>query len=150
MNKYLSENFGNIDIYLFDQLLKGRFDQCKNVLDVGCGGGRNIVYFLKNGFQVYGIDRDAHVIETVKTLAKELAPNIPSENFIVTKVEDMPFDDSFFNLVICSAMLHFANDYDHFDKMLRSIWRTLAPGGFLFVRLASDIGIETLVKNVGN
>lgn len=146
----LSGTFGNIDIYLFDQLLKGRFDQCKTVIDVGCGGGRNIVYFLQNGFRVFGIDQDAGAIDAVKSLSKQLAPSNPPGNFVVASVEDMPFADASFDLVICSAVLHFANDKDHFEKMLHSLWRVLKPGGFLFTRLASDIGIETLVKSVGN
>lgn len=149
MNK-IQDSFGNIDIYLFDQLLKGRFDDCKDIIDVGCGGGRNIVYFLKNGCNVYGIDRDANAIDTVKQLSKQLAPNNPIENFTVAAVEDMPFEASSFDLAICSAVLHFANDTAHFDAMLRAIWKVLKPGGYFFARLASDIGIEDLVQPIGN
>jgi tellurite methyltransferase len=149
MNKHLIESFGEIDIYLFDQLLKGRFDDCKNVIDIGCGGGRNIVWFLKNGFNVYGIDLDATAIETVNALAKQIAPGNPPGRFVVAKVEDVPFEDASFELAICSAVLHFANDSAHFEKMLRGIWRVLKPGGYLFARMASDIGIEALVRSVG-
>ncbi len=150
MSNNLQETFGNIDIYLFDQLLKGRFDNCKKVIDIGCGGGRNIVYFIKNGFDVTGVDRDEWAIAAVKELAEQLAPNGNAGNFIVSNVEDMPFTDATFDLAICSAVLHFANDDAHFDAMIRSIWRVLAPGGFLFARLASDIGIEQLVTGLGN
>ncbi len=150
MKNEIAATFGNIDIYLFDQLLKGRYDHCNSVIDIGCGGGRNIVYFLKNGFKVFGIDQDAYAIETVKTLAQQLVPGYPAENFVVARVEDLPFGDASFDLAICSAVLHFANDAAHFDKMVRSVWRVLKPGGFLFARLASDIGIETRVKSVGN
>lgn len=150
MGNILKSDFGNIDIYLFDQLLKGRYDNCKNIIDIGCGSGRNIVYFLKNGFHVYGIDQDAAAIEAVKAMSGQLSPANHTENFLVSTVEEMPFPDSFFDLAICSAVLHFAKDPAHFDKMLRSIWRVLKPGGFLFARLASDIGIETLVKDIGN
>ncbi len=149
MNK-IQDSFGNIDIYLFDQLLKGRFDDCKDIIDIGCGGGRNIVYFLKNGCNVYGIDRDANAIDTVKQLSKQLAPNNPIENFTVAAVEDMPFEASSFDLAICSAVLHFANGTAHFDAMLRAIWKVLKPGGYFFARLASDIGIEDLVQPIGN
>ncbi len=150
MSNTIKSDFGNIDIYLFDQLLKGRYDNCKNIIDIGCGGGRNIVYFLKNGFNVYGIDQDAAAIEAVKAMSRQLSPANPIENFVVSTVEEMPFPDSFFDLAICSAVLHFAKDPTHFDKMLRSIWRVLKPGGFLFARLASDIGIETLIKDISN
>ena len=149
MNNVLT-TFGNIDIYLFDQLLKGRFDDCKDIIDIGCGGGRNIVYFLKNGFNVSGIDKDANAVETAQQLSKQLAPDNPIENFKVSAVEDMPFSPASFDLAICSAVLHFANDDAHFDAMVRAVWNVLKPGGYFFARLASDIGIEDLVQPIGN
>jgi tellurite methyltransferase len=150
MQNTLTDTFGNIDIYLFDQLLKGRYDQCHTVLDVGCGGGRNIVYFLKNGFEVYGADQDANAVEMVRALSRQLAPHNSPEHFVVAQAEQLPFGDSSFDLVICSAVLHFANDKGHFEDMLHSIWRVMKPGGYLFARLASDTGIEQLVQTVSN
>jgi len=52
----LQEWFGGIDIYLFDQLLKGRFVPEMRVLDPGSGSGRNLVYFLWSGYEVFGVD----------------------------------------------------------------------------------------------
>ena len=149
MQNNLKELYGNIDIYLFDQLLKGRFDDCKKVLDAGCGTGRNAVYFLRNGFEVYGADQSLASIAKIKELSAVVAPANPLDNFIVCNVEDMPFEDNWFDLVISSAVLHFAFDHDHFDNMLRATWRVLKPGGFLFARLASIIGIESIVKHLG-
>jgi tellurite methyltransferase len=146
----LQETFGNIDIYLFDQLLKGRYDNSQKVVDIGCGEGRNIVYFLKNGFDVYGADINAEAINEVKALSQRLAPQNPIENFVVSNAEDMPFKPGFFDLAICSAVLHFARDDAHFDAMLRETWRILKPGGLLFARLATDIGIEHLVHPLGS
>ena len=150
MQNQLQQLYGNIDIYLFDQLLKGRFDSCHKVLDAGCGGGRNLVYFLRNGFDVYGIDPNPQAVEAVKELVANLAPGIPSSNFTIAASEQLPFDDAWFDVVISSAVLHFATNEFHFDSMLRSMWRVLKPGGYLFARLASDIGIETLVQPLGN
>jgi tellurite methyltransferase len=150
MQNDLQQIFGHIDIYLFDQLLKGRFNDCKTVLDAGCGGGRNLVYFLKNKYEVYGVDQSAEAVAIVKQLSALLAPANAPGNFSVAAVEDLPFDDHFFDLVICSAVLHFAQNQQHFDSMVRSLWRVLKPGGYLFARLASDIGIETLVHSTGN
>jgi ubiquinone/menaquinone biosynthesis C-methylase UbiE len=149
MRSTLQENFGNIDIYLFDQLLKGTYDDCTKVLDAGCGEGRNLVYFLRNGYEIYAIDPSFKAVDEVKTLAKSIAPAIPQANFVVAAAEDMPFNDQYFDLVISSAVLHFANSEAHFDSMLHSMWRVLKPGGYLFARLASDIGIESLVLPLG-
>jgi len=149
MRSTLQQNFGNIDIYLFDQLLKGTYDDCTKVLDAGCGSGRNLVYLLRNGYEVYAIDPSAKAIDEIKTLAKSIAPAIPQANFVVAAAEDMPFNDQYFDLVISSAVLHFAYSEVHFDSMLHSMWRVLKPGGYLFARLASDIGIESLVLPLG-
>ncbi len=146
----LKETFGDIDIYLFDQLLKGRFDSCRSVLDAGCGYGRNLVYFLKNGFEVFGVDQNPDSISYLKEFAPTLSRSIPPENFIVSTIEGMPYSNDRFDVVICSAVLHFARDEKHFDSMLQALWRVLKPNGYLFVRLASDIGIEHLVEAQGN
>ena len=146
----LQSTFGNIDIYLFDQIQKGRFAQAKTVIDMGCGGGRNLVYFLQQGYAVYGIDPQPEAIAVVQELSRSLAPDNSLENFRVASIEDSPFADKQFDLVICNAVLHFAQDAAHFERMLRAVWAAVAPGGFLFIRLASMIGIEDRVQPLGN
>jgi len=150
MQNILRETFGNIDIYLFDQLLKGRYDNAHKVLDVGCGGGRNLFYFLRNGFEVFGVDPDPRAVAAVKELSAALAPANPLDNFAICPAENLPHNDAAFDLVICSAVLHFAKDEQHFDKMLRSIFRVLKQSGYFFARLTSDIGLEAFVKPLGN
>lgn len=145
----VKEYFGDIDIYLFDQLLKGRFDHCKTILDVGCGSGRNLIYFLRNGFDVYGIDPDPSAIYRVQKLSSALNLSLPSDHFNIGVAEELPYAKDFFDLIICSAVLHFAKDQDHFEQMLNSMWNVLKPGGYLFARLASSIGIEQLIKDTG-
>jgi len=150
MKNNLQQLYGNIDIYLFDQLLKGTFDDCHRVLDVGMGGGRNLPYFLQNGYEVYGVDPNADAVASVKQLSALLAPDNLLDNFVVASAEDLPSESDFFDLAICSAVLHFANSHEQFDAMLRSIWRVIKPGGYFFARLASDIGIEELVFELGD
>jgi SAM-dependent methyltransferase len=144
----LKEEFGNIDIYLFDQLLKGRINAPLSLLDAGCGGGRNLVYFLRNGFDVFAIDSDPGNIQQARLLAAKLAPAIPAQNFLTADVAEIPFADEKFGLVISSAVLHFASDKQHFDQMLNEMWRVLKPGGMFFARVASSIGIETLIQPI--
>jgi len=150
MKEELRQQFGNIDIYLFDQLLKGTYDNCHIVLDAGCGQGRNVGYFLRSGYQVYGVDSSANNIAGIKQLAAPFSDRSPQENFRISLVENLPFNDEKFDLVISSAVLHFANNAGHFEEMLSSMWRVIRPGGYLFCRLASDIGIENLVRSIGN
>jgi SAM-dependent methyltransferase len=145
----LSAAFGEIDIYLFDQLLRGRFDRCTRVLDAGCGNGRNLIYLLRHGTVCYGIDRDPAAIAQLRARAAQLAPDLPSINFSVGEIDRLPWNDGAMDAVICSAVLHFASDLAHFDRMLEELWRVLAPEGLFFARLASNIGIEGIVGSAG-
>jgi tellurite methyltransferase len=138
----LQEQFGNIDIYLFDQLLRGQIRTGMRILDAGCGGGRNLVYLLRNGFEVSGNDADAGAIEQARRLAETLAPG-RQHDFRVEPIERTSFADQSFDVVIASAVLHFARDAGHFEAMLRQMWRVLKPGGMFFARLASTIGIAS-------
>lgn len=145
----LQEWFGQIDIYLFDQFLKGRFNPRMRVLDAGCGGGRNLVYFLRSGYNVCGVDMSNEAIVHVRALAAGLAPHLPADNFRVETVEGMTFADADFDVVICSAVLHFARDKEHWQSMVREMWRVLKPGGVFFARLASSVGIEGQITGLG-
>lgn len=141
----LQAEFGTIDIYLFDQLLRGRITRRDRIVDAGCGGGRNLVYLLREGYDVWGLDADPDPISDARAIASEWAPAGPPDRFRVEAVEDSTFADAFATVVISSAVLHFARDDAHFDAMVRGTWRILAPGGMLFCRLASTIGMESRV-----
>ncbi|MGE3273505.1 MAG: class I SAM-dependent methyltransferase [Vicinamibacterales bacterium] len=145
----LAARFGAIDIYLFDQILRGRVSPGARVLDAGCGGGRNLVYLLREGYDVSAADRDAGAVAAVRRLASELAPALPDDHFRVEPLEGLTFADASFDVVIASAVLHFARDDAHFSAMLDGLWRVLAPGGVLFTRLASTIGMEGRARPIG-
>ena len=144
----LQDSFGGIDIYLFDQLLKGRLVPGMRLLDAGCGSGRNLNYFLAGAFDVFSVDQSAELIAQVRALAASLAPNLPTNNFRVEPVEKLSFPDADFDVVISSAVLHFALDEEHWLCMVREMWRVLKPGGMFFARLASTIGIENQVEHL--
>lgn len=191
----LQEWFGGIDIYIFDQLLKGRFVPGMRVLDAGCGSGRNLVYFLRSGYEVFGVDESEAAILQVRKLAASLAPHLPAENFWVAAVEELgtgncrpgtvnrePETENTKSLrlesesagagsslgslpsalsspppsalstkpsidvVLSSAVLHFARNEEHWQAMVNAMWRVLKPGGIFFARLASTVGLEDRVR----
>ncbi len=118
------------------------------VLDAGCGSGRNLVYLMRVGTEVFGVDGDAHAVEAVRRLAAALAPRLPVENFRVEPVDAMTFPDAFADVVVSSAVLHFARDDAQFTAMLHGMWRVLRPGGLFFCRLASTIGMEARMRRI--
>ena len=138
----IQDLFGDIDIYLFDQLARGRFDHRRRVLDAGCGAGRNLRYLLARDYDCHGIDCDSSAIAQLRREAQSLGRGDASDRFIVGDVESLPWSDHAFDAVISSAVLHFADNHRRFELMVAAMWRVLAPGGLLFARLASTIGLE--------
>ena len=137
----LQDTFGNIDIYLFDQLLRGNIAPGMRVLDAGCGAGRNLVYLLREGYDVAAIDASPDAVNYVRSLAAHLAPHLPPENLRCEAIESLSFPDNRFDAVLSNSVLHFAHSTPHFNAMLSQLWRVLRPGGLLFCRLASTIGM---------
>jgi tellurite methyltransferase len=150
MSDDLQKRFGPIDIYLFDQLLRGRIAPGMRIFDAGCGSGRNLIYFLREGYEVFGVDADPGAIDALRHLARSLAPDLPAGNFRGETIESMSFGEAFADVAIASAVLHFARDDGHFDAMLRGAWRVLKPGGLFFCRLASSIGMETQIQRIAS
>jgi SAM-dependent methyltransferase len=144
----LQAEFGNIDIYLFDQLLKGRIAAGDKVLDAGCGSGRNAYYLLTQGVEVYGVDTNPVAVAGLRELAAAHGGAGDDAHFRVEPLDALTFTDAAFDVVICSAVLHFARDDAHFEGMMRELWRVLRPGGLFFARLASSIGMETQMRRL--
>lgn len=133
----LSQLIGRTDIYIIDQIMKERYYPCGNILDAGCGEGRNLKWFYTNGFDISGIDTDAERLENAKLMYPKSATN-----FQVGNLDALPYGENEFNDVICSAVLHFAQSKKHFFTMFSELVRVLKQQGTLFIRVASDIGLN--------
>ncbi|SMD38075.1 Methyltransferase domain-containing protein [Reichenbachiella faecimaris] len=138
LNKFL----GNIDLYLLDQVLKNKIRTDAKILDAGCGEGRNLIYFLNNGFDVQGIDQNADAIRMLQFIVGSTYSTYPKSNFLIGKLSDLPYSANQFDYVICSAVLHFAQSEEHFWQMIKELDRVLAADGILFIRMTSDIGLQ--------
>jgi tellurite methyltransferase len=141
----IEEVIGSTDIYLVDQIMKGRYKMTDTILDAGCGYGRNLHWFLRNNIVIYGIDQDIKAIHDLQRRHPTVA-----ERFRQSAVEKMPFGEAQFDHIISSAVLHFAKDTEHFRQMISEMARVLSPGGSLFIRMGSDIGIEDKVQLTGD
>lgn len=136
----LNRLLGNIDIYLLDQILKNRFSTEMKILDAGSGEGRNAVYFLNSGFQIFGIDQEELAVQYLRFVAKSLKPTYDAHRFQVGQLEEIPFHAGAFDAVICSAVLHFAKNEANFWEMIKEMNRVLKPGGILWFRMCTGFG----------
>ncbi len=142
MTVSVQEQFGEIDIYLFDQILRGNIAPGMRIVDAGCGYGRNLVYLLREGAEIFALDASPKAVDHVRQLSRSLNPSLPGENFQVGRVEQLPWAADFADVVLCSSVLHFARNDEQFHAMLAELRRVLRPGGLLFCRLASRIGMD--------
>mgnify|MGYP001628317483 CR=1 FL=1 len=62
----LNKLLGNVDLYLLDQMLKGRFTKEMMILDAGCGEGRNTHYFIQKGYRIVGVDSNSSAISMAR------------------------------------------------------------------------------------
>lgn len=93
---------------------------------------------MENGLDVYATDLDVKAIARLPAMFNTL----PTAQLLVAPVEKLPFEADF-DHIVCSAVFHFAQNTTHFHQMLAELIRVLRPGGSLFVRMASDIGLRT-------
>jgi len=111
--KFIRKNLGNL--------------KNKKVLDVGCGGGTDILFYEKLGADVYGIDPSKFMVNAAKKIIKQ--PN----KIKIGGAEKIPFDKNFFDIVAGRFSLHYIKDL---DKAYREIARVLKPNG-LFVAIVN-------------
>lgn len=141
--KLINQIANKTDIYLLDQILKGRYYKSEVILDAGSGLGRNLHWFYNNDFTIYGVDKDIACIDILKSIYAN-----QKDNFYTSTVEELNFKDQFFDHIICNAVLHFATNKLHFKEMFSQLMRVLKPNGSLFIRAASDIGIKDKIISV--
>jgi SAM-dependent methyltransferase len=110
------------------------------ILDVGCGEGRNAVYFLQKNYSIFGIDPNELAIQYCRYLAKSIDLQTDIHRFQVGDGADIPFHAASFNAVISSAVLHFAEGHAHFWQMISEIHRILKPGGIFWMRTSTGFG----------
>ena len=96
-------------------------DKSERILDIGCGQGLLTGYlYEKTNAHIVGLDLSEKSVETA-------GKNNPDCEFRVGKVEDMPFEDNSFNIVIGNAILHHLEDP---YEIIPQVKRVLKENGF--------------------
>lgn len=126
------KQLNGIDLYLLDQLQKGRITKETKILDAGCGVGRNARFFIEQGYDIKGFDPMEERIAEIHQVFPEV-----KESFTVSTIEAYPKIQKF-DFIICNAVLHFAESHEHFQLVMASLVALLAEDGILFIRMTSD------------
>lgn len=149
--KKLNNELGNADLILIDQILKNRFHKHMRILDAGCGEGRNMVYFIRQNFNIYGIDCNREAVQMARILGQSINKAFEAENIRHFSIEDNPFPDHFFDAVLCINVLHSAKDRTSFFNLLDHLIQLLKPEGLLFLSMQSKIGLSKIsMERYGN
>lgn len=100
------------------------------LLDLGCGGGRNIQYFLTKANKVYGMDYSRASVDIARILNDKDIKDGRCQ-IIEGDVKNIPFDDKTFDFVTAFETIYFWKDI---EACFREIHRILKDGGeFLIV-----------------
>ncbi len=140
--KTINRALGNMDLFLMDQLLKGRLKKEFRILDAGCGEGRNLKYFISNGFNIYGIDRHPGAIQMLRYSANTWNKQFNTEKFQVGDIRSLPYENDSFDFVICIGVLHFSDDLEDYLRMMSEMVRVTKSGKSLFIRMDSSEGLK--------
>ncbi len=101
----------------------------KKVLDAGCGDGRNLLAFAEQGFDVVGVDSSEEGIRRAHRVSREY----PNAEAVQGDLRELNYKDEF-DAVICDYVMVHLEDA---GKVLRNLFDSLKPGGFLLVEFHS-------------
>jgi len=128
-NKWLSlpqEPANNFAIRSYS-LIKNK--NLKALLDVGCGDGRDSLYFFKKGLKITAIDFSASGIEKLKSQS-------PHINCILGDIRKIKLQENSFNVIYAHLSLHYFDDKTT-SKIFDNLYRALKKRGLIFVKCKS-------------
>jgi ubiquinone/menaquinone biosynthesis C-methylase UbiE len=144
------EFFQQLDEYRYDKLnyLSRLVDfdgyKGKNLLEIGCGAGIDLVRFARGGAKVTGIDLSKTAIDLA---SKNLEQSEQNADLRVMNGECMQFADNTFEVVYAHGVLQYTADS---AKMIDEIHRVLRPGGEAIMMVYNRHSWLNLMRNVTN
>jgi len=116
------------------EFAKGLKEQNKmDILDLGCGFGRHLIYLAEQGFNVKGIDISKEAIEMAETRLREKGLNAELKQ---EDMKDLSFNESQFDAVIAITVIGHATKPD-ISKTVNEIHRVLKPEGVFYGNIPS-------------
>lgn len=136
VQEYTEEFFDDkSDEKYIDQFLQSL--EGKNVLDAGCGNGRDCKYINQKGFKVKGIDLSKEML----VIAKKMVPKV---DFEVMDITNITYSDNSYDGIISNCSF-FHIPVEELPKTLNSFSKILKPNGKLLLILQEGLG-EAMIE----
>ena len=126
--------FDNVVSFLFRNYPKDKPKEKVKILEVGCGGGNNMWFASREGFDTYGIDGSKRAIEIAK---KRFLEDNLNGNFIQGDFTNLPYEDNFFDIVIDRCSIVCVNK-NISKQVFSEIFRVMGIGGSFFFNSYAD------------
>lgn len=137
----------------FVKFLKDKQINSGKVVDIGCGKGRNAIYLVKLGFEVYGMDYIRLALDHTRELAIKNGVADLIHLYNRSLDEQWLFENNFFDIAIdCFSSIDI-EDYQGRKVCKDEMFRTLKPGGYGMVTAVSvedEIEKELIKTNPGS
>lgn len=131
-NIHINYDRDNIRIDGWLNNFKSIIEKCKSpILDLGCGGGNDTLYFIENGKSVIACDQSINAIRNIK---KNFPEVLDARCF--NMLNGFDFENDSFEIVCADLCLHYFKEIDT-QMILNEIRRILVSDGYLFVRVNS-------------
>ncbi|GIW63517.1 MAG: hypothetical protein KatS3mg091_319 [Patescibacteria group bacterium] len=126
------------------KLIKAK--NCRSLLDLGCGDGRDSIYFANKGLKVTAVDFSKSGIEKLKTRQNRIKNRI---NCILKDIRNINFPENSFVVIYAHLSLHYFDDKTT-SKIFDNLYKVLKKGGLIFVKCKStDDALFGKGKKVG-
>ncbi len=123
--------------YYFDKttkrLLNRTIDLHPNwvILDLGCGIGRLSLWFASRAKKIIGVDISPEMINIAKGRATSC--NLSNIEFLVIDGCILPFEDDYFDLIVCCGTLKYVMDNNDLAQIVREMCRVVKPNGYVAI-----------------
>jgi ubiquinone/menaquinone biosynthesis C-methylase UbiE len=148
--KLLGE-LGQLNLSLLEQIREGHIQPQMKILEICCGYGHNIRFFIKHGYKAYGIDSSDEAIQLIKEYLPGWNSSLRADNFQVGDPLSLPFEDNFFDYVYSLHLSEQTRNTDYLTALLKEALRVLKSSGVLFLQIETNIGLDGKVLHlIGN
>lgn len=126
----LSLRYEQADVNEIQKLLLQTFEKNSNILEIGCGSGRDASFMVKNSFDVIAIDGSKNMIEEAKKIHPELSEKLLHK----TLANDLDFDKTFDGIYSIATLMHLSKN--DLDKTISKIYNLSKQNGKILMSVS--------------